>query len=44
MSATVRIPTMLRTYTGGAGEVTADSSTLAQVLDSLENNHPGADS
>jgi molybdopterin synthase sulfur carrier subunit len=41
MSATVRIPTILRTYTGGVGEVTADGSTLAEVLDSLEGNHPG---
>ena len=41
MSATVRIPTILRTYTGGAGEVTADGSTLSEVLDSLEGNHPG---
>ena len=41
MSATVRIPTILRTYTGGVGEVSADGSTLAEVLDSLEDNHPG---
>ena len=41
MSATVRIPTILRTYTGGVGEVSADGSTLAEVLDSLEGNHPG---
>jgi sulfur-carrier protein len=41
MSATVRIPTILRSYTGGAGEVTAEGSTLAEVLDSLEANHPG---
>ena len=41
MSASVRIPTILRTYTGGAGEVTADGATLADVLDSLESNHPG---
>ena len=41
MSATVRIPTILRTYTGGAGQVTADGSTLAEVLDSLEGSHPG---
>ena len=41
MSATVRIPTILRTYTGGAGEVTADGGTLAEVLDSLESDHPG---
>ncbi len=41
MSATVRIPTILRTYTAGAGEVSADGGTLAAVLDSLEANHPG---
>ncbi|MBA3528572.1 MAG: MoaD/ThiS family protein [Propionibacteriaceae bacterium] len=41
MSASVRIPTILRNYTGGAGEVTADGSTLAEVLSSLESNHPG---
>lgn len=41
MSATVRIPTILRSYTGGANEVTAEGSTLAEVLDSLESDHPG---
>ncbi len=41
MSATVRIPTILRTYTSGAGEVTADGGTLAEVLDSLESSYPG---
>ncbi len=41
MSATVRIPTILRTYTAGAGEVSADGGTLATVLDSLESSHPG---
>src|SRR4029453_15147987 len=41
MSATVRIPTILRTYTGGVGEVSADGDTLADVLNSLEENHPG---
>ncbi len=41
MSATVRIPTILRTYTAGAGEVSADGGTLATVLDSLEGSHPG---
>ncbi len=41
MTATVRIPTILRTYTAGTGEVTADGDTLAGVLDSLEANHPG---
>ena len=41
MSATVRIPTILRTYTAGAGEVSADGGTLAELLDSLESNHKG---
>ena len=41
MTATVRIPTILRSYTGGANEVTVDGGTLAEVLDSLESNHPG---
>ncbi|HEX5017434.1 MAG TPA: ubiquitin-like small modifier protein 1 [Actinomycetes bacterium] len=41
MSATVRIPTILRPYTGGASEVTADGATLAEVLESLEAAHPG---
>ncbi|MDN5771333.1 MAG: MoaD/ThiS family protein [Microlunatus sp.] len=41
MSATVRIPTILRSYTGGANEVPAEGGTLAEVLDSLESNHPG---
>jgi molybdopterin synthase sulfur carrier subunit len=41
MSATVRIPTILRTYTGGASEVTADGTTLSELLESLEESHPG---
>ena len=41
MSATVRIPTILRSYTGGANEVTADGGTLAEVLESRESAHPG---
>ncbi|MFF7995536.1 ubiquitin-like small modifier protein 1 [Kitasatospora xanthocidica] len=41
MSATVRIPTILRTYTGGAAEVTAEGATLAEVIADLEQNHPG---
>ncbi|WP_165987934.1 MoaD/ThiS family protein [Streptomyces sp. YIM 98790] len=41
MSVTVRIPTILRTYTGGAAEVTAEGSTLAEVLADLEKNHTG---
>lgn len=41
MSVSVRIPTILRTYTGGASEVTAQGGTLAEVLDDLEANHAG---
>lgn len=41
MSATVRIPTILRTYTGGAAEVTAEGATLQQVIDSLETQYAG---
>ena len=41
MSVTVRIPTQLRTLTGGAGEVTADGSTVGEVLKALDAAHPG---
>ena len=41
MSVSVRIPTILRTYTGGESEVAADGATLAEVLDDLEANHTG---
>jgi molybdopterin converting factor small subunit len=41
MSVSVRIPTILRTYTGGAAEVTADGSTLGEVIDHLDTNYPG---
>jgi len=44
MSVSVRIPTILRTYTGGAAEVSADTkddATLADVLDALETDYPG---
>ncbi|MFJ8045063.1 ubiquitin-like small modifier protein 1 [Kitasatospora sp. NPDC096147] len=41
MSATVRIPTILRTYTGGAAEVAAEGATLAAVIADLDANHPG---
>ena len=41
MSVHVRIPTILRTYTGGASEVTAEGTTLSEVLDDLEANHSG---
>ena len=41
MSATVRIPTILRTFTSGAGEVTAEGTTLREVLDNLEGSYSG---
>lgn len=41
MSVTVRIPTQLRTLTGGAGEVSADGSTVGEVLKALDAAHPG---
>jgi molybdopterin synthase sulfur carrier subunit len=41
MSVSVRIPTILRTYTNGDSEVSAEGGTLAEVLDSLEGSYPG---
>jgi len=38
---TVRIPTQLRSLTGGEGQVTVDGSTVAEVLKALEAAHPG---
>jgi molybdopterin synthase sulfur carrier subunit len=41
VSVTVRIPTQLRTLTGGAGEVAVDGSTISEVLKALDAAHPG---
>jgi len=41
MAIEVRIPTILRTYTGGEKAVTGDGSTLADVLVDLDSRHPG---
>jgi len=41
MSVQVRVPTVLRTYTGGAKEVSADGTTVAEVFDALDSAHPG---
>ncbi len=41
MSVTVRIPTILRTYTQAAAEVEAEGATLADVLASLDASFPG---
>ena len=41
MSVTVRIPTILRTYTDGESQVSAQGETLSAVIDSLEGSFPG---
>ena len=41
MSLTVRIPTQLRTMTGGAGEVEVEGSTVGEALKALDAGHPG---
>ncbi|MDQ1748465.1 MAG: sulfur-carrier protein [Frankiaceae bacterium] len=42
MAVTVRVPTILRSYTGGESEVSVDgAATLTELLDALEANHPG---
>lgn len=41
MAIEVRIPTILRTYTGGEKAVTSDGATLSALIESLEANHPG---
>jgi molybdopterin synthase sulfur carrier subunit len=41
MSVTVRVPTTLRTLTGGVSEVELDGATVGEVLKSLESAHPG---
>jgi sulfur-carrier protein len=37
----VRIPTILRSYTGGAAEVTAREGTLREVIAGLDAAYPG---
>ncbi|MGI9085922.1 MAG: MoaD/ThiS family protein [Aeromicrobium sp.] len=41
MAVSVRIPTILRTYTNDESRVDADGTTLAEVIDSLESSFPG---
>jgi molybdopterin converting factor small subunit len=42
MAVTLRVPTILRTLTGGAAEVTVDGvATLAEVIDTVDAAHPG---
>ncbi|HET8561233.1 MAG TPA: MoaD/ThiS family protein [Marmoricola sp.] len=41
MAIEVRIPTILRSYTGGEKAVAGSGATLAELVDDLETNHPG---
>lgn len=41
MSVSVRIPTILRTYTGGSAEVSGEGATLREVLQKLDADYPG---
>ncbi len=41
MSVTVRVPTTLRTLTGGESEVAVDGATVGDVLTALDTAHPG---
>jgi molybdopterin synthase sulfur carrier subunit len=41
MAVEVRIPTILRTYTNGEKSVSGEGGTLSEVIDHLEDNHPG---
>jgi sulfur-carrier protein len=41
MSVSVRIPTILRSYTGGAAEVSAEGGTLREVIAGLNAEFPG---
>ncbi len=41
MSVTVRVPTTLRTLTGGESEVAVEGATVGEVLSALDAAHPG---
>ena len=41
MSVKVRVPTQLRTLTGGAGELTVEGSTVGEALKALDAAHAG---
>ncbi|MFM1917633.1 MAG: hypothetical protein RJB01_1148 [Actinomycetota bacterium] len=41
MAAEVRIPTILRTYTGGEKLVSADGTSLSAVVTDLDSKYPG---
>jgi molybdopterin converting factor small subunit len=41
MAVQVKVPTILRTYTGGEKAVPGQGATLAEVIDDVESNHSG---
>ena len=41
MAIEVRVPTILRNYTGGQKAVVGQGGTLAQLIDDVETNNPG---
>src|SRR5687767_12333491 len=41
MAIDVRIPTILRQYTGGSKAISGSGDTLLQLLDNLNEQHPG---
>jgi len=41
MATKVRIPTQLRSLSGGVGEVSVEGTTVGEVLKSLDAAHPG---
>ena len=41
MSIAVKVPTILRTYTGGSAEVTVSGATLADAIADLDAQYPG---
>ncbi len=41
MTVSIRIPTTLRTLTGGSSEVQVEGATVGEALQSLESAHPG---
>ena len=41
MAIEVKIPTILRSYTGGAKAVDGDGATLLALIDNLDGSHPG---
>ena len=42
MAVTLRVPTILRTLTGGESEISVDgAATLAELIDKVDAEHPG---